>query len=152
MIGEGVKSRDCLYIPQEITAAKRSELLREIRELPASEQGALFTVIRRLGSDPKRVIRSECPSPGEVRKLLLARAIQRELSLIIMDEPTNHLDLLTVRSLESALAEFGGALLFVSHDEDFVRAIAGRLFHLEKSEDQVVMEERFLQDWQSAAD
>ncbi|MBN8998293.1 MAG: ABC transporter ATP-binding protein, partial [Rhizobiales bacterium] len=43
--------------------------------------------------------------------------------LLILDEPTNHLDLVAIAAIETALAEFDGALLLTSHDEDFLDAI-----------------------------
>jgi len=49
-----------------------------------------------------------------------------------LDEPTNHLDLSARESLESALKEFDGTILFVSHDRYFIRAIAGKILELEK--------------------
>jgi len=52
--------------------------------------------------------------------------------LLILDEPTNHLDLDSVRAVETALAGYDGALLVVSHDEDFLEAIGvGRRIGLE---------------------
>lgn len=144
VIREGMRSEsDYLYIPQEISIKERSELMDEISKLPKNEQGALFTIIKRLGSEPRRLIDSESPSPGEIRKLLLARAIQQELSLIIMDEPTNHLDLVTVSSLESALQMFQGALLFVSHDSHFVESIAEKVYRFEEVGDEVASREVF---------
>ncbi len=133
-IAEGVcETAQFLSIPQEISSEEGKRILREIRNMPSKERGSCFTMIKRLGSDPRRLLDSESPSPGEIRKLLLARAMQSELSLIIMDEPTNHLDLITVRSLESALQSFTGALLFVSHDDQFVKAIADKVIHLEEN-------------------
>ena len=61
-------------------------------------------------------------SPGELRKLMIARGLLDAPALIIMDEPTNHLDLHSVEALERALAQFNGALLLVSHDRAFLRA------------------------------
>ncbi|MHC1551763.1 ABC-F family ATP-binding cassette domain-containing protein [Phyllobacterium sp. K27] len=43
--------------------------------------------------------------------------------LLILDEPTNHLDLMSIEAIETALNAYGGALLIVSHDEDFLSAI-----------------------------
>ena len=54
---------------------------------------------------------------------------QPAAQLLLMDEPTNHLDLPSVQALERALADFSGAMMVVSHDADFVRALkpSGRL-------------------------
>jgi ATPase subunit of ABC transporter with duplicated ATPase domains len=69
------------------------------------------------------VLESGSPSPGEVRKLLLATGIARRPHLVVMDEPTNHLDLPSIECLEAALAECPCGLLLVSHD----RRLLGRL-------------------------
>jgi hypothetical protein len=50
-------------------------------------------IVSRLGSRPHRLLESTEPSPGEVRKILLAMGITHEPNLIVMDEPTNHMDL-----------------------------------------------------------
>ena len=79
-----------------------------------------MTLISRLGSRPGRLLASTTPSPGEIRKILLARGVERGPHLIVMDEPTNHLDLPSIECLENALAEAPCALLLVSHDERFL--------------------------------
>ena len=43
--------------------------------------------------------------------------------LLMLDEPTNHLDLESIAAIEAALADFDGALMVASHDEDFLAAI-----------------------------
>ena len=63
------------------------------------------------------------PSPGEVRKLLLAEGIQKQPVLIIMDEPTNHMDLPSIQCVEDALAACSCALLLVSHDHIFLKNV-----------------------------
>ncbi len=51
--------------------------------------------------------------------------------MLFLDEPTNHLDLPARESLEKALAEFDGTLLFVSHDRRFIEALANRIVCIE---------------------
>ena len=65
------------------------------------------------------------PSPGEVRKLMLALGVARNPHLIVMDEPTNHLDLPSIECLEEALDACVCGLLLVSHDLYFLRRLCG---------------------------
>ncbi len=60
------------------------------------------------------------PSPGEVRRIMLASGLDKTPQLIIMDEPTNHLDLPSIECIEKALAACPSALLLVSHDLHFL--------------------------------
>ena len=83
-----------------------------------------MTVVSCLNSRPGRLLESELPSPGEVRKLLLAEGIVGEPHLIVMDEPTNHMDLPSIECLESALQDCPCGLLLVSHDERFLQGLA----------------------------
>jgi len=112
-----------VWIPQEIAAEEASRLLTELRGLSRDELGFIMTVVRRLGSDPEKLLDSSVPSPGETRKLLLARGLLGDPWLIVMDEPTNHMDLPSVECLEKALAEYPGAVLLVSHDRAFLDAL-----------------------------
>ena len=54
-----------------------------------------------------------------------------DCNTLLLDEPTNHLDLFTMEELEKLLANYGGTLLFVSHDEEFVRKIATRIIRFD---------------------
>ncbi len=70
------------------------------------------------------------PSPGELRKLLLALGLANEPWLIVMDEPTNHLDLPSIECLEDALAECPCGQLLVSHDERFLGRLTNRTWRI----------------------
>ena len=66
-------------------------------------------------------------SGGEKAKAALSRLLLMDLNLLILDEPTNHLDLYAMEALEELLSGYGGTILFVSHDETFVRKVSDRL-------------------------
>ncbi len=59
-------------------------------------------------------------SGGECNRLLLARLLARSSNLLVLDEPTNDLDMDTLDLLQEMLADYGGTLLLVSHDRDFL--------------------------------
>ncbi len=113
-----------VVMPQEITAEESAELLMQVRALPNSELGQAMSIVRRLGSNPARLLESVIPSPGEVRKLKLALGIVQTPHLLILDEPTNHLDVPAIESLESALVDCPCGLLFVSHDKQLTKRLA----------------------------
>ncbi len=71
-------------------------------------------------------------SGGERAKLALAVFESENANTLILDEPTNHLDLPARESLESALKEFDGTVLFVSHDRNFIRALADKILELDE--------------------
>ena len=125
-----------LYIPQEITDAQAQTLFEEVSELGSEEKGELFTLVQRLGSDAKALLQSTVPSPGEVRKLLIAKGLLQHPSLIILDEPTNHMDLDSIESLEASLHEYEGALVFITHDQTFLENVSTKRWVFEKSEKQ----------------
>lgn len=110
-----------LYIPQETPVWVWKEMESKIQLLSSKERGELFSIVGRLGSDPKRLLHSKSPSPGEVRKIMFGLGLLNCPSIIIMDEPTNHLDLSSIHCLERALNEFEGCLLVISHDLAFIR-------------------------------
>ncbi|MFC2078233.1 ATP-binding cassette domain-containing protein [Candidatus Bipolaricaulota bacterium] len=120
-----------ICIPQEISAEESAEALRAVRALSSEDLGSVMAWVSRLGSEPARLLSSELPSPGEVRKLILARYLAMEPHLIVMDEPTNHMDLPSIECVEAALAEFPGGLLLVSHDEVFLEALTTTRWEIE---------------------
>lgn len=87
-------------------------------------------------------------SGGERARLLLARLFLNPGNLLVMDEPTNDLDVETLELLEEQLANYGGTLLLVSHDRDFIDHVATSVLVLE--EGRVTQFPGGYSDWQSA--
>ncbi len=73
-------------------------------------------------------------SAGQKRRVLLARGLVEEPQLLLLDEPTNHLDLESIQWLEEFLLEWGGALLFVTHDRAFLRKLATRIVEVDRGQ------------------
>jgi ATP-binding cassette subfamily F protein 3 len=73
----------------------------------------------------------ESLSGGEKSRLALAKIIFEGPALLALDEPTNHLDIASREALESALLEYPGTILFVTHDRYLARKIATHLMYIE---------------------
>ena len=128
-----LKEDDYLYIPQEISEAESEKIFKELKEFSNEKQGEVFTTITRLSSDPKTLLQSKIPSPGEIRKLLIAKDLSNNPPLIVLDEPTNHMDLDSILSIEKALKEFTGAVVFISHDLAFCRNLANKVWRVDRN-------------------
>ena len=81
-------------------------------------------------------------SGGEKAKAALGRLLLMDCNTLLLDEPTNHLDLFTMEELERLLSQYGGTLLFISHDEDFLRKTATRVVRFENGKLRT-LEDRF---------
>ncbi len=124
------------------TGAEHERLLRELGDAQtAFEQHGGYAieaeahrVLAGLGftdTDRRRPL-SEL-SGGWRMRAALARILVARPDVLLLDEPTNHLDVDSVAWLEEQLANFPGALLFVSHDRDFIDGVANRVLELSNS-------------------
>lgn len=73
-------------------------------------------------------------SGGERSRLKLCQLMAKQINLLILDEPTNHLDIASREWIETAVEEYEGALLFVSHDRYFINRFATRIWFLENGQ------------------
>ncbi len=67
-------------------------------------------------------------SGGERTRLAMIKLLLEPVNLLILDEPTNHLDMKTKDILKSALQDFDGTLILVSHDRDFLDGIVEKVY------------------------
>jgi len=69
-------------------------------------------------------------SGGEQGRMLFGKLMLQRNNILLMDEPTNHLDMESIESLNLALENYPGTLIFVSHDREFVSSLATRIIEL----------------------
>lgn len=125
-----------VYVPQETSEKEGSALLEEIRALAPPERGLVLSIVARLDSSPKRILSGDKLSPGEIRKIQLARGLLAHPHLIIMDEPTNHLDIPSIEALQSVLSDCRCALVLVSHERQFIDSVTEIRWRFEGHDDQ----------------
>jgi ATP-binding cassette subfamily F protein uup len=73
-------------------------------------------------------------SGGWLRKAALAKALVSQPNVLLLDEPTNHLDVAAIQWLEQFFMNFKGAIIFISHDRAFIRALASRIIDLDRGQ------------------
>lgn len=124
------------YLPQHVKFEDESKTILE--EFQQNFTGTLTRAYSTLasfhfyGEEVHKRISSL--SGGEKVKLKFAELIQSGINFLILDEPTNHLDIKSREVLESALNDFEGTLLFVSHDRYFINKVANKIVELEEGD------------------
>ncbi len=130
-VGKFVK---CAYYDQE-NAALESEatVIDDLRfRFPLFPLTEAYSLLAQSGIDSDDALKKVKELSGGLKaKLALAILQAQKGNFLILDEPTNHLDLLSREALESALKEFDGTLLFVSHDRRFIESIATSVYCIE---------------------
>jgi ATP-binding cassette subfamily F protein 3 len=69
-------------------------------------------------------------SGGEKSRLALCKLLLDPPNFLLLDEPTTHLDMASIEALISALRDFTGTIVFISHDVHFIRSIATTVIHI----------------------
>ncbi|MEW5824484.1 MAG: ABC-F family ATPase [Pseudomonadota bacterium] len=94
------------------------------------EQAVRATLGRLLFSQEESKKSVKVISGGEQGRMLFGKLILQKPNVMVMDEPTNHLDMESIESLNLALENYPGTLIFVSHDREFVSSLATRIIEL----------------------
>ena len=100
--------------------------------VPLATKGYVYSYLAKYGFTGDELEKQvSMLSGGEKARLYLAKLIHEKPNFLILDEPTNHLDLSMIASLEEALKNYEGTIIFVSHDTYFIEKIAVRkwFFH-----------------------
>ncbi|MEJ2528972.1 MAG: ATP-binding cassette domain-containing protein [Gammaproteobacteria bacterium] len=127
-------------ISAALEAGEAGDLLKQLEhtqhELEAVDgwqtEQRVETVISRLSLNPD--LGFEQLSGGLKRRVMLARALVQEPDLLLLDEPTNHLDIESIDWLEEFFHNYGGTLLFVTHDRVFMQKLATRIIELDRGQ------------------
>lgn len=69
-------------------------------------------------------------SGGEKVRCMLSKMMLSNSNVLLLDEPTNHLDLESIQALNEGLIRFKGAMIFTSHDHQFIQTIANRVIEI----------------------
>jgi ATPase subunit of ABC transporter with duplicated ATPase domains len=80
------------------------------------------------GDDAKKNVK--VLSGGEKGRMMFGKLMLQKPNVLLMDEPTNHMDMESIESLNTALLEYKGTLVFVSHDREFVSSLATRIIEI----------------------
>ncbi len=120
------------YLPQQVTFAHPERTLVDtlIYDDKAQPQDARdrLAAFNFTGEDVFKTVGSL--SGGEQSRLRLCMLMKSDINFLILDEPTNHLDIASREWIEQALDDYGGTLLFVSHDRWFTDRFATRVWEL----------------------
>ncbi|MFC2037581.1 ATP-binding cassette domain-containing protein, partial [Chloroflexota bacterium] len=132
VIKVGPSVRVGYYAQEHETLEPDKTLIEEIRQAkPMYEQQAVSFLRRFLF--PYEMVRNRVQdlSGGERSRLQLAKLMLSDANFLLLDEPTNNLDLPSCEVLESALDEFEGTVLVISHDRYFLDRVVDQIVELE---------------------
>ena len=128
----GTKVKIGYYDQEQTNLNSSNTVLEELwSAYPHMEEARIRTVLGNFlfsGEDVLKTIAAL--SGGEKARVSLAKLMLLEANMLILDEPTNHLDLFSKEVLESALIDYEGTLLFISHDRYFLNKMAERIIEL----------------------
>lgn len=123
------------YLPQIINFEKEDmQLLEYFRNDANVNEEKARRILARFLFDKQDVNKQvKNLSGGERIRVRLASLLQQNVNCLVFDEPTNHIDIQTKESVEKAIEDFDGTVLFVSHDRFFINKLAEKTVEFENS-------------------
>ena len=119
------------YIPQQINFKEDITILDYARKYFNGEESHLRSALHKFQFYGENVFKKVTKlSGGEKVRLMLFTLIHDNCNFIILDEPTNHIDISTKETLEDALINYEGTILFVSHDRYFINKLANKVLYI----------------------
>ncbi|MCI2253974.1 ATP-binding cassette domain-containing protein [Domibacillus sp. PGB-M46] len=124
------------------------EWLRQFSPADESESFLRGFLGRMLFSGEEALKKASVLSGGEKVRCMLSKMMLSGSNVLLLDEPTNHLDLESITALNNGLIAFKGAMIFASHDHQFVQSTANRIIDLTPNGiiDKMMTYDEFLED------
>ncbi len=127
------------YCPQDTAAEFEGDInlfdwMSQWRKPSHDDQIVRATLGRLLFSADEYKKKTTVCSGGEKNRLLFGKLMMMDSNVLLMDEPTNHLDMESIESLNLALENYPGTLIFVSHDREFVSSLATQIIEIKGKE------------------
>ena len=124
------------YLPKDLTPefSEEVEILDWLRQYASKEQEDntfLRSFLGRMlfsGDEVNKKV--NVLSGGEKVRVMLTKMMMQNANVLVLDDPTNHLDLESITALNDGLKKFPGALLFSSHDHEFIQTLANRIIFI----------------------
>jgi len=130
----GHNVRMTYYAQHQIEALNmENDLLLELRQTgTARTEAELRTILGCFLFSGDEVFKKlKVLSGGEKSRVALAKTLLSDANFLLLDEPTNHLDMISVSILSQALQSYEGSFVVVSHDRNFIRHIANKIWYIE---------------------
>jgi ATPase subunit of ABC transporter with duplicated ATPase domains len=121
------------YFEQEHASGSNTAHDEIWREFPGLTNAQVRGALAKCGLTAEHIMsQMKVLSGGENAKVRLCKLMLRSMNLLVLDEPTNHLDQDAKAALKSALIDFKGTLLLVSHEPEFYQSIVSDVWNLEE--------------------
>jgi len=117
------------YVSQNTDSLKGS--LKEYAKKFKVDEGVFKAMLSKMGFDTTDLEKDIAKmSEGQKKKVLIARSISESANLYIWDEPLNYIDILTRIQIEECIQKYRPTIIFVEHDETFIKNIATKIVHV----------------------